>query len=186
MATSSTIPLAYGQVTLDGLTYLEQYQLFVVDVQVDVPKQVFTGLRLTLPGTANFLLKGLTRDITMPGQPDSVDELFRFRLVNAEGSTWYFSSGLGVFDDRVIDTLCFGSGQFPFPVIPPVPVHASGSLVFELEDLGLRALVNYPYIIHLGFQGVHLIPMNGTPTGQAPLAYTGPLMYIQPPQATGT
>jgi hypothetical protein len=85
---------------------------------------------------------------------------------NAEGSTWFFSGGLGVFDDRIVDTLCFGSGQFPYMLVPPIPVHASGSLIFEVEDM--RPLVDplnqinpyFPYTIQFGFHGSLLIPAN--------------------------
>lgn len=167
-------PPIYGVITLDGQQYIERPQLFVADIQVDVPKQIFTNQRLTLPGVANFLLKGLSRDFTEVGQPDSIDEIFRFRLVNAEGSTWYFSSGLGIFDDRIISNLCFGNGQFPFPLIPPIPLHASANLIFEVEDMGLRSLPNYPYVIHLGFHGVYLIPVGGgAATGQVAFPGTG-------------
>lgn len=175
MATNTTpapVPV-YGQITLDGQNYIERPQLFVADVQIDVPKQVFNSLRLTLPGVADFLMKGLSRDITKPGLPDSQDELFRFRLVNAEGTTWYFTGGLGIFDDRIVSTLCFGSGQFPFPLIPPIPIHANGSLIYEIEDMGLRDLTHYPYIIHLGFHGAYLIPATGSGAGKGPLAFSG-------------
>ena len=96
----------------------------------------------------------------------SVDRRFRFKLNNAEGSNWFFSGGLGVLDDRVVDTLCFGSGQFPYMLIPPIPVHASGSLIFEVEDM--RPLVDplnqinpyFPYTIQFGFHGSLLILAN--------------------------
>lgn len=173
MSTSpSPIPV-YGQVTLDGQPYIERPQIFVADIQINMQKQVFTGLRLTLPGNADFLLKGLGRDITEPGLPNSQDELFRFRLVNAEGTTWYFTGGLGIFDDRVMSTLCFGSGQFPFPLIVPIPIHANGSLIYEIEDMGLRDPTHYPYIIHLAFYGVYLIPATGSAQGAGPLAFSG-------------
>lgn len=166
MASVNTAPApVYGVIELDGQQYIERHMLFVADHQVDVPFQTFTGMRLTMPGTANFLLKGLSRDITAPGNVDSVDRFFRFRIINSEGTTWYFSGGLGIFDDMVISSLCFGSGQFPFPLIPPVPVHSTGSLVYEIQD---NQVGPYPYTIHLGFHGVYLIPVN---EGQAPLAF---------------
>lgn len=173
MASNVTPAPVYGQVTLDGQNYIERPQLFVADLQISTQKQVFTGLRLTLPGTADFLLKGLSRDITQPGQPDSQDELFRFRLVNAEGTSWFFTGGLGIFDDRVVSTLCFGSGQFPYPLIPPIPIHANGSLIYEVEDMGLRDATHYPYIIHFGFHGAYLIPATGSGAGAGPLAFQG-------------
>lgn len=168
MATNAVAPAPneHGVVTLDGLRYMEVPQTFGETVEITSQFQVFTNQRLTLPGVANFLLKGLARDVTgprhglIPPPPfGSAQEAFRFKLSNAEGATWFFSSGLGIFDDRVFDTLCFGSGQFPFPLIPPIPVHASGSLVYEVEDMGFRASVNYPYTIHLAFIGAYLLPV---------------------------
>lgn len=173
---NSPAPPVYGQVVVDGLSYIERPQLFVVDVQIDVPGQVLTGQRLTLPGVADFLLKGLSRVVLAPGAPNIIqDRLFRFRLVNAEGTTWFFTGGLGIFDDRVLSPLCFGSGQFPFPLIPPVPVHANGSLIFEVEDAVPQPAfpTNYPYVIHLGFHGAYLIPAVGAGAGQGPLAFGG-------------
>src|SRR5215472_1254092 len=163
MATTSTAAIPYGVVTLDGLQYIERPQIFTLDLTVTQPFQVFTNQRLTMPGVANFLLKGLTRDITIPpgDWPASNDRRFRFKLTNAEGSTWFFSGGLGIFDDRVIDTACFGTGQFPYPLIPPVPVHASGTLIFEVEDMGVwfPPAGALPYTIHFGFHGSYLIPV---------------------------
>jgi hypothetical protein len=168
MTASTTTPTAtpYAVVTIEGIEYKEQAQLFVLDVVVSAQLQVFTNQRLTLPGVANFLLKGLSRDITgypQTGPPTdiaTVQEAFRFKLYNSEGTTWFFSGGLGIFDDRVFDNMCFGSGQFPFPLIPPIPVQANGSLIFELEDMGFRVPSNYPYTVHLGFHGAYLIPLD--------------------------
>lgn len=164
----------YGQVVLDGQPYIERHQVFVAEHRIDVADQEFTGLRLTMPGVANFLLKGLGRDFTVPGSFISHNRIFRFRLVNSEGSTWFFSGGLGLFDDRVFDSLCFGNAQFPFPMIPPVPIHANGSLVYEIEDLSaLAGPGTYPYIIHLAFYGNYLIPATGSGAGVGPLAFNG-------------
>lgn len=153
--------LPWGVITLDGIQYIERHQLFGMQVRIDTENQIITNQRLTLPGQSDFLLKGLGRDVTQPGLPDSQDERFRFKLWSGEGTSWYFSGGLWVFDDRVVDTLCFGNAQFPLPLVPPVPVHANGSLFFEVEDMGLRSPSHYPYIIHLAFYGTYLIPLNG-------------------------
>ena len=163
----------YGQVTVDGINYIERPQLFVAEVQIAVPNQAYTGLRLTLPGVADFLLKGLGRDMTIPNSPLSHDRIFRFRIVNGEGTTWFFTGALGIFDDMVIDALCFGNAQFPFPLIPPVPIHASGSLIYDLQDVQALPPVppDYPYTIHLAFYGVYLIPVTGSGRGQGPLAF---------------
>lgn len=165
-------PKTFGLITLDGVDYIERPQVFCLEVYIAERYQTYTNLRLTLPGVADFLLKGLTRDtlippgIPDPTHPQNQDRRFRFRVLNGEGSTWFFSGGLGLFDDRVIDTLCFGSAQFPYPLIPAVPVHASGSLIFEIEDLGVFGGSNdpdyYPYTIYLAFHGTYLIPANTT------------------------
>lgn len=167
----------FGVITLEGVSYLEKPQVFGLEVTITTANQVLTNQRLTLPGIADFLLKGLSRDILVPGPPptggwpapgrsQSRERTFRFRLQGAEGSTWFFSGGLGVFDDRVISNLCFGNAQFPYPLIPPVPIHASGTLIYEIEDVGvysndpLEPIPTYPYTIHFGFHGSYLIPAN--------------------------
>jgi hypothetical protein len=166
---STVITPTYGVITLDGVQYIERPQIFALELPITVPFQVYTNQRLTMPGVADFLLKGLTRDTLVPGPPNvgddqSQDRTFRFRLNNAEGSTWFFSGGLGIFDDRVVDTLCFGLAQFPYPVIPPIPVHANGTLLFEVEDIGVFGKPMdpdyYPYTIYFGFHGSYLTPVN--------------------------
>jgi hypothetical protein len=163
----------YGVVTLDGRDYIERFQLFVVEIEIREQKQVLLNQRLTLPGVANFLLKGLCQHVDKPRFGVNEFDLYRFRLVNTEGSVWYFSGGMGIFDDRALSWNCFGTGQFPYPLVPPVPVQASGSLIYEVEDLGNRLFLYYPYFIRLGFVGAYLIPAGeaGNPTG--PLAYPG-------------
>lgn len=167
MATSSSNDFIYGMITLDGRPYIERHQLFVAEHRIDVPFQQLTSLRLTMPGHANFLLKGLSRDITQPGLPSSQDEIFRFRIWNSEGTTWFFTGGLGIFDDFVVSPLCFGSGQFPAFLIPPIPIQSNGSLIYDIVDEGLRDISKYPYVIHLAFHGVYLLP----PEERGPLAF---------------
>jgi hypothetical protein len=96
----------------------------------------------------------------------SLDRRFLFKAQSQEGSAWFFSSGLGVFDDRVVDTMCFGNGQFPYPVIPPLPIAANGSLMIEVVDMNLPHTNPdyYPYTIYFGFHGTYLIAAQ-TPTG---------------------
>jgi hypothetical protein len=146
---------------LDGVEYIERPQIFPAEVTITRAGQVITNLRLTMPGHANFLLKGLSRDVTRPGSPTSQDRRFRFRMLNMEGSTWFFSSGLGIFDDRVVDTLCFGDGQFPFPLVPPIPVQSNGTLFFEVEDMAIGAQdINFlPYTIYFAFHGTYIVPV---------------------------
>ena len=168
----------YGLITLDGLEYIERHQVFGAEVTITQPGQLITNLRLTLPGVANFLLKGLTRDIVNSGDPfltAEAAEYWRFRLINSEGTTWFHTGGLGITDDRVISNLCFGSGQFPFPLIPPIPVHSNGTLLYEVQDMGFYPTADpsvFPYTICFGFQGSYLFPPEDV-LSQGPLAFPG-------------
>lgn len=145
--------MQYGVVTIDGQQYVERAQIFPLDLNITTNYQVLTQQRVTLPGVANFLLKGLTREITSAGT--SVPRRFKFRLGNSDGSTWYISGGVGSNTERAIDTLCFGSGMFPYPVIPPIPYSAGANIVFEVEDISGAA----PYTINFAFHGAYLIPV---------------------------
>lgn len=156
---ASTATNTFGVITLDGVQYIERPQVFPYEVQITQPGQVITNLRLTMPGISNFLLKGLGRDCIANGV--SIDRRFRMRMLNSEGSTWFFSSGLGIFNDRVVDPLIFGSAQFPFPIIPPVPVSASSSLFLEFEDMNLPG-GTVPYLICLAFYGAYIVPVVGS------------------------
>lgn len=158
MAASTVIPANFfGVITLDGVQYIERPQLFAMDVEITEPYQVLTNQRLTFLGVSDFLLKGLKRDIIYQGR-STAQVRFRFRMGNMEGSTWYFSGGLGIVNDRVFDQLCFGNAQFPYPVIPPIPFHASDNLTFEVED----ATGIVPYTICMAFEGSYLIPVQGS------------------------
>lgn len=164
MATTPTAPanltLPWGAITLDGQTYMEQPQIYCFDQQIDFPLQVLENVRFSLPGAADFLLKGLARDETLVSGGGSINQGFRFRLHHAAGSSWYFGGGIDIFDDRVVDFLCFGTAQFPYPLIPPVPFHANGDMIFEIEDLGNNFATNFPYVIHFAFHGSLLIPLD--------------------------
>ena len=147
----------YGVVTIDGQQYIERVQIFPQNVNVTQNLQILTQQRVTLPGVANFLLKGLTRETTVNGISSA--SRFRFRLGNSDGTTWYFAGGIGANTDRVMDTLCFGTGQFPFPLIPPIPYSASANILFEIEYVSNTATAN-PYVINLAFHGSYLIPVS--------------------------
>lgn len=158
--------LPFGVITLQGIQYIERPQVFAAELKILQANEVHTNLRLTLPGFADFLLKGLTR-LTVPNSAfapagDPGYRAFRFRLLGAEGSTSFLSGGLNVFDDRVVDSAIFGTGQFPYMLIPPIPVHASGSLLYEIQDAASGPISGptyiYPYTIYFGFHGSYLIP----------------------------
>jgi hypothetical protein len=145
--------MQYGVVTIDGQQYVERAQIFPAEVNVEQNFQVLVQQRVTLPGVANFLLKGLTRETTVNGE--SLPIRFKFRLGNSDGNTWYISGGIGSPTDRAVDTLCFGTGQFPYPIIPPIPYSAGANIVFEIQDISGQA----PYVINLAFHGAYLIPV---------------------------
>jgi len=147
--------MQYGVVVIDGVQYIERAQIFPATVNVNQNFQVLTQLRIALPGVANFLLKGLTREVTVNGVSTPVR--FKFRLGNSDGGVWYFSGGLGAPSNRVIDSCCMGTGQFPYPLIPPIPYSASASIQYEVEDVSGGAGAN-PYVINFGFHGAYLIP----------------------------
>jgi hypothetical protein len=143
----------YGTVTIDGQSYIERAQIFPQNLDITTNLQILTQQRVTLPGVANFLLKGLTREVTVQGV--SASRRFKFRLGNSDGTTWYISGGIGATSDRCMDTLCFGTGQFPFPLIPPIPFSAGANIMFEVEDFSGQA----PYTINFAFHGSYLIPV---------------------------
>ena len=176
-----------GVITLDGVAYVERPQVFSMRLDIGASNEEHSNQRLTMPGEATFLLKGLTRDCVIVPPPSvlsskdgegppvvgrlglpsqfnagSQDRRFRFRLLGGQGTPYYFTAGLGVIDDWAVDTLCFGSGQFPFPLIPPVPVPSNGSLIFDVWDMGLGSDPSYyPYTIYFGFHGSYLFPVQG-------------------------
>ena len=143
--------MGYGTVTIGGKTYIEREQTFPYELAVTVNLSV-TKVSLTLPGTADFWLKALTRETVVNGA--SAARRFKFKLGNSDGSTWYQSGGAGGTTDRVIDTLLFGSGQFPFVLNPYIYYGASSSIQMEIEDVSN----NQPYTIYFAFRGSYLLP----------------------------
>jgi hypothetical protein len=143
--------MAYGTVQINGRNYIEREQTFPLEVPVTVNLGV-QKITLALPGTAEFWLKSLTRETVVAGA--SAARRFKFRLGNSDGNTWYQSGGNGGTTDRVIDTLLFGSGQFPFVLNPYIYYAASGSINMEIEDVSN----NQPYTIFFAFRGSYLLP----------------------------
>lgn len=143
----------YGTITIDNQQYIERAQIFPVTVDITANLQIWSQQRVTLPGVANFLLKGLTREVTVAGI--SALRRFKFRLGNSDGTTWYIAGGIGATSDRVVDSLIFGTGMFPYAIIPPIPYSAGANIMFEVEDLSAQA----PYTINMAFHGSYLIPV---------------------------
>jgi hypothetical protein len=143
--------MSYGVVNIGGKNFIEREQSFPLQVAVTVNLSV-QKVSLVLPGTADFWLKCLTRETVVAGA--SAARRFLFRLGNSDGGTWYQSGGNGGTTDRVIDTLLFGSGQFPFVLNPYIYYGASSSIPMEIEDISN----NQPYTIYFSFRGSYLIP----------------------------
>jgi hypothetical protein len=146
--------LAYGTVQIGNQTFIEREQSFPLEVSITTVGQVVKQ-SLNLPGTADFWLKALMRETTEGGV--STARRFKFRFGNSDGSTWYQSGGTGNTTDRVIDTLIFGSGQFPFVLNPYIYYSASASIMYEIEDI---SGVDTDYTIYFSFRGSYLIPVS--------------------------
>lgn len=143
----------FGMIEIDGVKYIERTQVFPVDINITVNNQVLTSQRLVLPGVAPFVLKKLTRETLAAGVIAA--RRFKFKFGNTDGGVWYSAAGTGGANDRVVDTLIFGSGQFPYRLVPPVFYSSSANITYEIEDLS----ANVPYTISLAFHGAYLIPV---------------------------
>lgn len=146
----------YGVVEIDGRQYLERWQIIPFQQLMDADNLVVQP-RIPLPGVYDFRLKGLTRDILDDGVSD-LTLRFRCRIGNTDGDVRYSQGGLGSTTDRVLDTLMFGTGQFPYPVIPPIFYGKNAAIILELEDLTGAATAE-PYTIVIAFHGAYLIPI---------------------------
>lgn len=142
----------FGTISINGVNYVERLQVIPVEISITSNLQVLTSQSVVLPGVANFLLKGLTRLTVVSGA--SATRPFKFKLGNSDGSVWYMAGGLGGTTDRVLDYNIFGSGQFPFPVIPGIFYSASSSILYEIEDVSNNA----PYTIYMALHGSYLLP----------------------------
>lgn len=143
---------SYGTVQINGKTYLQREQTFPLEVGITVAGQL-VKTSVVLPGQGDFWLKALTRETVVGGASSA--KRFRFRLGNSDGATWYQSGGTGGTTDRVLDTLLFGSGQFPFVLNPYIWYSSNGSIQMEIEDVSTAP----PYTIFFGFRGAYMIPV---------------------------
>lgn len=150
---SKGVPM-FGKVLVDGVEYIERKQTFSERVQITSNEQVVIS-RVSLPGVADFMLKGLTRQSIAANA--AVDRAFLFRWGNSDGGEWYTAAGLGGATERVLDTLTFGDGRFPYPIFPPLHYSRSASITYEVEDLSNSV----PYDIFIAWQGNYLIPIAG-------------------------
>lgn len=155
---SSPTPM-YGVVEIDGIQYLERWQIIPFQQLINVNNQV-VSTRIPLPGVYDFRLKALARDIINATTlvSDLVNFRFRCRIGNTDGDVRYSQGGVGSITDRVLDTLMFGTGQFPYPIIPPIFYGKNAGIIIELEDLTGAATAT-PYTVIIAFHGAYLIPL---------------------------
>lgn len=145
----------YGVVEINGKKYIERPQEFVFSTTFTVALSTQLNQNLVLPGVADFWLKELKRQVIAAGAPATNN--FKFRLGNTDGGIWYVSAGNGGTNDRVVDTLFFGTGQFPKVFTPPILYSASASIKMEFEDISNAV----PYTINISFGGSYLFPFQG-------------------------
>lgn len=143
----------FGMIEVNGKKYIERQITFNTTVSVTVAGQQILNQSLVLPGVADFLLKSRVRAVVNAAGAQAYN-LFRYREGNTDGGVWYMSAGTGNTNDRILDPLVFGTGAFPFPVVPGVFFNKSASIMYDIEDVSLTV----PYTIHLGWIGSYLIP----------------------------
>lgn len=145
----------FGTIVIGGKTYIKrprEYPLKVTGFNSN-GTAVDTSQRLILPGIADFLLMYLKRDTVVAGV--STVRRFLFRFGNSDGNVWYQQGGMGGTTDRVLDSLIFGNGQFPYALPAPVLYGASSSIMMEFADVSNQGAT---YDIYLSFCGVDLLP----------------------------
>ena len=146
----------FGMIEINGKKYVERQQTFGATISVTVSGQLLLNQSLVLPGVADFLLKSRTCSL-VNNAGTQVYNLFRYREGNTDGGVWYMSAGTGSTNDRILSPLVFGTGAFPFPVVPGVFYNKSASINYDIEDVSLTV----PYTIYIGWIGSYLIPTNG-------------------------
>ena len=123
----------YGIVTIGGHDYIEKF--FQYTSTVTITPNGFLQPRVVMDGDGAFLLK---ETMVVYSQTGGVNNYFRARLGNSDGSQWYSSAGIvsgGAANDRVHSLLAFGNGQFPFPIIPYILFTPQGAINLDLQDI---------------------------------------------------
>ena len=144
----------YGIIELGGKQYIEKY--FQYTMIVTVAANSFLQPRVVLDGNGGFLLKSL---MVVYSQTATVNNYFRCRLGNSDGSQWYSSAGIvagGGGNDRVHSLLMFGNGQFPVSINPYMLFLPNGSINLDLQDVSGQSNV-----IEFAFTGSKLFDYNG-------------------------
>ncbi len=117
---------------LNNISGNEKFKPKKVNPNLSVSERMFNATladaRIVLDGEADFLWKLNTRSAT---------GAFRIRFGISDSGIWFSSAGnvQGGGNDRVLDSLIFGNGQFPFPVVPHIWIPRSGSLIMDLQDI---------------------------------------------------
>lgn len=152
-----------GIFTINGTQYIEKVQIFPIWLQGITSNQLLLNQQVATPGNYMFRLKALTRLtlVATSGIFAPTVRPFLFRLGGTSDTSWYTGGAVplntsGVQTDRVLDTNMFGTGQFPFPLIPDILFPAGSNITFEVQDVSN----NGPYDLHLAFHGTYLIPIN--------------------------
>lgn len=139
-------------VTIDGKNYVERYIEMPFEVTMDVANGVKLNQRLVMPGIAPFYLKALKRVSIAAGVDVTTARRFKWKFGNSDGGLWYMQAGQGGINDRVVDALVFGSGQFPKVVDPFILYQSTAVIPMEFEDLSGTV----PYTIFVSFEGSFL------------------------------
>lgn len=116
----------YGRVQIGNKNYIERFWTYT-NITTLTANQIFTT-RVVLDGEADFLLKLNTRSSTGG---------FRIRLGTSDSGIWFSGAGVvqGGGNDRVLDSLIFGNGQFPFAIVPHIWFPRSSSLIMDIQDV---------------------------------------------------
>lgn len=146
----------YSVLEINGKKYVERAISFQATVSVTSAGQQILNQSLVLPGVADFLLKARVRSVVNAAGTLAFN-LFTYREGNTDGGVWYMSAGTGSTNDKILDPLVFGTGAFPFPVVPPVFFSKTASIMYDIIDVSQTV----PYTIYLGWLGSYLIPVAG-------------------------
>lgn len=145
----------YGIVEINGKRYTERFQ--TIPAQITVSGTTLVNGAVVLPGESKFWLKGLTREVVAGGAPVT-DRRFLFKLGNSDGSIWYSSApnAIGGTSDLVLDSLLFGTGQFPFIVVPHLIYSETASITYQYQSIAGAT----PYTIYMAFHGSYLTELD--------------------------
>jgi hypothetical protein len=134
----------YGRLNIGGRNFIERFWTYT-NITTLTANEI-TTTNIVLDGEADFLLKLNTCSSTGS---------FRIRLGTSDSGIWFSSAGnaLGGGNNRVLSTLFFGNGQFPFPVVPHIWFPRTAAIIMDLEDVS-----GFGNTLEFAFHGSKLIP----------------------------